>query len=116
MAALVLSVSLVGCSEDKGNSISGSVSSVVSQAQEFAVDDDVTVEMSGTMDPYCITNVGKGGLVFFTSGNDKVTVYFDSLSEEDARGLNGGRVTIVGELNGRNTTLHSITLMNSSVQ
>lgn len=116
--AFTLSFSLFGCAK----TISGSVDTVVQEAQELSADETANVEVTGEISSFNSPVAKDSGqmLMFYSSNNssfgNSVALYFDSLSEDDVDKLTSGRVTITGELIPSFTSTDSIALQHCKVK
>ncbi len=116
--ALTISVCFSGCAAQ----LSGSVDTVVEDAQDLSADEKAHVEVTGEISPFD-TPVAKdsGQLLIFSSQNNSssgnsVFLYFDELSEEDVDALTSGRITVSGELIPGSTHTDSISLNHCTVK
>ena len=115
IVALCAVVFLAGCGQQEPQ-ISGSVATVVKEAQEIPADSkDFLVEVTGTID-----EMDEGSLVVGTKGlimsSDKKSVYLDlrdnALTKEDYKKVKDKRFTVTGSLDPSNIKEDFIYLTN----
>ena len=115
-AALVASLGLFGCG---GQTITGSVESVVEQCQELPTDAKVRIEVTGELMRGMNVSVGDTSVILSShEGFSSMSVFasFDPLTDEQASDINMGRVTIVGDLDAGYVQDSSIFIRNCKVK
>ena len=97
-----------------GRTISGSAETVVTEAQNLAVDEKARVEVTGNLsdNAYGSDTVKEGDLSadLWTKEAHVLLIFKGGITAEQAEIVNGGRFTAVGELDGRNDSGEFITL------
>lgn len=106
--AVALSLGMVGCAK----TISGSVESVVSAAQEVSTDEKVNVEVTGEVAGPGSESPSGGWTLSLNSGRDFVYCSFDSKPNLTI----GQRVTISGQLSTGTISDNSVFLRNCKVK